>query len=171
MSLFVALSCTTSSSISLEGNNLWIITSSPVPKSVIVFSKVAVNLTITVPVTVVSGVLLMIALGTGRMDSLFLLVIPVIYACYTALLGVIVNLKLPKLEWTSEVQVVKQSAAVLVAMLLGFVSLVIPVALTLLLSSVNGQIVMLAIGLILIGLCAGMYRYVKVKGEALFRGL
>ncbi|WP_241781919.1 hypothetical protein [Paenibacillus sp. DMB5] len=168
VSLFVALSCTTSSSISLEGNNLWILRSSPVPKHIILLSKVAVNLTITVPITVVSCVLLMISLGTGWADSLLLLAIPVIYACYTALMGIIVNLKLPKLEWTNEVQVVKQSAAVLVAMLLGFISLIIPAGLSFVLTSVDGRVIMLGAGVILAGVSAGMYRYVKAQGEGLF---
>lgn len=168
VSLFVALSCTTSSSISLEGNNLWILRSSPVPKHIILLSKVAVNLTITVPITVVSCVLLMISLGTGWADSLLLLAIPVIYACYTALMGIIVNLKLPKLEWTNEVQVVKQSAAVLVAMLLGFISLIIPAGLSFVLTSVDGRVIMLGAGVILAGVSAVMYRYVKAQGEGLF---
>ncbi|WP_042197170.1 hypothetical protein [Paenibacillus camerounensis] len=171
VSFFVALSCTTSSSISLEGNHLWILRSSPVPKHIILLSKVAVNLTITVPVTVVSCVLLMISLGTEWLESLLLLVIPVIYACFSALTGVIVNLKLPKLEWTTEVQVVKQSAAVLVAMLLSFVSLLVPLALKFLLTGLDGKVIMLGIGVILAGLCAGMYRYLKNAGERLFLGL
>ncbi|UQZ32668.1 hypothetical protein C2I18_03295 [Paenibacillus sp. PK3_47] len=171
VSLFVALSCTTSSSISLEGNNLWILKSAPVPKHIILFSKVAVNLTITIPITVVSCLILMISLDIGWLDRLLLLLIPVIYALFTALMGVIVNLKLPKLEWTNEVQVVKQSAAVLVAMILGFISLLIPAGLSLLLSEVDGKVIMLGVAVIMTGICAGMYRYVKTKGEVLFLGL
>lgn len=171
VSLFAALSCTTSSSISLEGNNLWILKSSPVPKHLILLAKVAVNLTITVPITIVSCVILMISLHTGWIDSLLLLVIPVIYACYSALMGVMINLKLPKLEWTSEVQVVKQSAAVLVAMLIGIISLLVPVGLSILLTGVDGKVIMLAVGMIMAMVCAGLYRYMRVNGERLFRGL
>lgn len=65
------------------------------------------NLTITLPILVVSCVLLMISLRTGWLESLLLLVIPMIYAAYSAMTGVIVNLKLPKLEWTSEVMAIK----------------------------------------------------------------
>lgn len=171
VSLFVALSCTTSSSISLEGNNLWILKSSPVSKQTIVLSKVAVNLTINVPIAIVSCILLMISLQTGWVESILILVIPIIYACYSALLGVIVNLKLPKLEWTNEVQVVKQSAAVLVTMLIGFISLLVPLGLMALLKDVNGNLIILGFGVIMAMVCAGLYRYVRVNGEALFRRL
>ncbi len=171
VSMFIALSCTTSSSISLEGNNLWILKSSPVPKHIILLAKVAVNLTITVPITVISCVLLIISLRTGWMDSLLLLVIPIIFACYSALIGVMINLKLPKLEWTSEVQVVKQSAAVLVAMLIGIISLLVPAGLSILLTSVDGKVIMLGAAVIMIGVSLGLYRSMKRDGERLFREL
>jgi ABC-2 type transport system permease protein len=171
VSVFVTLSCTTSSSISLEGNNIWILKSAPVPTITILLSKIAVNLTITVPIVVISSLLLMISLGTGWMESLLLLVIPVLYACLTAMIGVLVNLKLPKLEWTNEVSVVKQSASVLVAMLIGFISLLIPVGLSLLLADLNGNLVLLGIGLLILVVCGAMYRYIQSKGELLFRAL
>lgn len=171
VSVFVALSCTTSSSISLEGKNVWILKSAPVSKQTILLSKVAVNLTVTLPILIVSCVLLMISLQTGWVESLLLLVIPMIYACFSAMMGVIVNLKLPNLEWTSEVAVVKQSASVMVSMLIGLVSLVIPFGLSFVLSNINGNLILLGIGLIMIVVCNVMYRYIGAKGEQLFQAL
>ncbi|WNS45975.1 hypothetical protein [Paenibacillus sp. MMS20-IR301] len=170
VSVFVILSCTSSSSISLEGNHLWILRSAPVSKTAIVLSKVAVNLTITLPVIAVSWVLLALTLRSAWVDTILMLVIPVLFACYSAILGVIVNLKLPKLEWTSEVSVIKQSAAVLVAMILGIVSVIIPGGL-LLLGKVNGNLILLGYGILLAAACAGMYRYIRSNGERLFREL
>jgi len=171
VSMFVTLSCTTSSSISLEGKNLWILKSSPVPKQTILLSKIAVNLTVTIPILMVSYVLLMISLRTGWIESLLLLAIPMIYACYSAMMGVLVNLKFPNLEWTSEVTAIKQSASVIVAMLIGFISLVIPFAFVLLLSHVNGNLILLGIGLIMIAVCSVIFRYIRTKGEQLFQTL
>lgn len=105
----------------------------PVPKPAIVFSKVAVNLTITVPVTAVSWGLLVYTLRVGLTESILMLAVPVIYACYSALLGVMVNLKLPKLDWTSEVAAIKQSASVLVTMVIGVLTLAVPAVLFMLL--------------------------------------
>ena len=171
VSLFVILSCTTSSSISLEGNNLWILKSSPVSPKSILLGKVAVNLTITIPITLLSCVMLMISLRMGWIDSLLLLVIPVLYACYSAMLGVIANLKFPKLEWTSEVAVIKQSASVLVSMFVGFISILIPLAILSLLSNVNGNLVLLGIGTVMLVVCAVMYKYMATQGERLFQAL
>lgn len=168
VSLFVILSCTTSCSISLEGNQLWILKSAPVAKPVIVLSKIAVNLTITLPVLVVSSVLMIITLRTGWLESLLLLLIPVIYACYSAMIGVIVNLKLPKLDWTSEVTAIKQSAAVLVSMIIGFLSLLVPFALVLLLSTVNGNLILSGFGVLMAAVCYALFRYIQNRGELLF---
>ncbi|AIQ71692.1 hypothetical protein PGRAT_31975 [Paenibacillus graminis] len=171
VSLFVTLSCTTSSAISLEGKHLWILQSSPVSKQSILLSKVAVNLTITLPIVVVSGVLLMISLRMGWTESLLLLVIPSIYACYSAMMGVIINLKLPNLEWTSEVAVVKQSAAILVSMFTGIISLLFPLGTSLLLPHVNGKLMMSGVGMIMIAVCIAMFRYIQTKGEQLVQKL
>ncbi|WP_151733472.1 putative ABC transporter permease subunit [Paenibacillus tengchongensis] len=171
VSVFVTLSCTTSSSISIEGKNLWILQSSPVPAHTILLSKIAVNLTVTLPVLVISWGLLSLSLRTGWVESLLLLVIPAIYACYSAMLGVLVNLKLPNLEWTSEVTAIKQSAAVIVAMLIGFISLAVPFAAALLLPGVDGNLLLAAIGLVLLAVCGGMYRTLQTRGERMFRGL
>lgn len=171
VSLFVLLSCTSSSSISLEGNHLWILKSSPVSKTDILLSKVAVNLTVTIPISVISCLLLMISLRTGWIESLLLLVIPMIYACYSAMLGVIVNLKLPKLEWTSEVTVIKQSASVLVSMFLGFISIVVPFVILLLLSHVNVNLILSGIGVVMLVVCSVMYKYIATEGERLLQAL
>ncbi|WMT40983.1 hypothetical protein RE628_28640 [Paenibacillus sp. D2_2] len=102
---------------------------------------------------------------------MLLLVIPMIYACYSAMLGVIVNLKFPKLDWTSEVTVIKQCASVYVSMLLNFVSIVIPIAVLLLLSHVNVNLILSGIGVMMLVVCGMMYKYIATKGERLFQAL
>lgn len=171
VSLFVVMSCTAACSISLEGQNLWILKSSPVSKQTILLSKVAVNLTVTIPITVISCGMLMISLRTGWIESLLMLVIPITYACYSAMIGVLVNLKLPNLAWTSEVTAIKQSAAVIVSMVISFISLAIPVGLSMLLFGVNGNMLLFAFAVMMSLLCGLVYRYIQVHGERLFQAL
>ena len=54
ISTMIAISCTTASAISLEGKNLWILKSSPIKTKTIFDSKIAVNLTILLPVVIAS---------------------------------------------------------------------------------------------------------------------
>lgn len=171
VSLFIVMSCTTSCSISLEGNHLWILKSSPVSKSTILFSKVAVNLTMNLPIMFISCVMLIISLGTGWMESLLLLVIPGIYAFYSALIGVLVNLKLPNFTWTNEVTAIKQSAAVMVSMLVSFISLFIPIGLSMLLSDMNANLILLVIALLMTLASFVLYKYIQRHAERLFQVL
>lgn len=143
----------------------------PVPKPAIVFSKVAVNLTITLPVTAVSWGLLVYTLRAGLTESILMLAVPVIYACYSALLGVMVNLKLPKLDWTSEVAAIKQSASVLVTMVIGVLTLAVPAVLFMLLPGMDGNLILLGYCILMAAVCAGMYRYIQINGERLFAKL
>ncbi|MNN56152.1 hypothetical protein D3C81_1710680 [compost metagenome] len=87
------------------------------------------------------------------------------------MMGVIVNLKLPKLEWTSEVTVIKQSAAVIVSMFIGIISLLFPFGIFLLLTHVNGNLVLSGAGMLMIAVCIMMFRYIQTKGERLFQTL
>lgn len=171
VSLFVAMSCSTSSSISLEGNHLWILKSSPVPKQTVLMSKIAVNLTITVPILIISSVILMFSLRLGWMETILLFVVPVLYALFTAAWGVLMNLKFPNFEWTSETTVIKQGVAVLGSMLVNFISLIIPFVVSLLLPDVDGNLILLGYAVILMAVCSVLYQYIHTKGERMFQAL
>lgn len=171
VSFFIVLSCTTSSSISLEGGQLWIVKSAPVSKAAVLLSKAAVNLVLTVPVSAVSSVMLMIGLRTGWAESVLLLALPLIYACYSALAGLVVNLKFPKLDWQSETAVIKQSGASLVGILAGIAGLVPPVALLILVPGVNSSVLLAASGLLMLMVSLLLLRYLQTQGERLFQAL
>ncbi|MNC76025.1 hypothetical protein D3C75_1276660 [compost metagenome] len=66
---------------------------------------------------------------------------------------------------------VKQSAAVLVSMFTGIISLLIPLGVSLLLAHVNGNLILSGVGMIMIAGCIAMYRYLQIKGERLVQKL
>ncbi|MFD1907530.1 hypothetical protein ACFSQ7_31605 [Paenibacillus rhizoplanae] len=82
-----------------------------------------------------------------------------------------VNLKLPKLDWTSEVAAIKQSASVLVTMVIGVLTLAVPAVLFMLLPGVGGNLILLGFGILMAAVCTGMYRYIQTSGERLFAKL
>ena len=57
-------------------------------------------------------------------------------------MGITVNLKFPMLNWESETVVVKQSTAVIVAILVSFISFGVPIATLLVLPDINVNIMM-----------------------------
>ena len=67
-----------------------------------------------------------------------MLLIPCLYVVLTAYIGLVINLKMPKLDWTSETAVVKQSMGVLVALLSNFAYIIVIVAGYMLIGSMTG---------------------------------
>lgn len=116
----ILLSCTTMSSISLEGKNLWIIKTLPVSPMTVFHSKIAVNLTICLP-ALFDAVIIGFIFRLSVVRIILLVLITAACAVFIALYGLIINLLLPNFLWTAEVVVVKQSAASLVTIFSGFV--------------------------------------------------
>ena len=112
----IGLSCTTNSSISLEGNRLWIIKSLPIDTVEIFKGKILMNLIITVPATIISNILLFIGLNYEIKYLIFNLVISLIFSLLSPVVGLIGNLYFPKLDWKNPTVVVKQSTSVFITM-------------------------------------------------------
>ena len=77
--LFIGIACTSACSISLEGKSLWIIRSLPVDTSTIFAAKIGVNLTITVPISILDSILLGLFLQPDLMGWIGMFVIPLLY--------------------------------------------------------------------------------------------
>lgn len=127
MSICICLTCTTASSISLEGNNLWIIKSLPIKPVEVMKGKILVNLTVIIPALLINTLILGVSLKITPVSYLLLLGITTLYAFLISLVGIIVNLYLPMLEWKSHMAVVKQSASVMISMLVGVILVAIPI--------------------------------------------
>lgn len=115
----VALTATSASSISLEGKNLWIPQSLPIRSRDFLNSKMAVNLTLTIPAIFIAGVIANIRLGGSPGYRLLYFVTPLACTfCYT-ILGLWLNMKHPNFKWTNEAVVYKNSFPVMIISLGG----------------------------------------------------
>ena len=129
---------TTSTSVSMEGKEWWILKSLPLPSKMILDSKLCFNLLLIAPFYLISQVFLGIVLGGEAIEILWSVVIMLLFILCSCVGGLTANLKFPKMEWDSEVVVVKQSASSAVgglfgtlgALLCGGIVMVIPAALT-----------------------------------------
>lgn len=115
-----AMNDTTAPSVSLEGKNLWILQSLPVAAADILMAKLSMHLVLTMlpAIPLVAAVEWVLKPGL-----LYGILIPVAGALFILLMGEIglaVNLKLPSLNWTSEIVPIKQSAAVSIALFGGW---------------------------------------------------
>ena len=119
VSFCIITSCTTMASVSIEGRNLWIAKSLPVQAGTIFASKVLVNLAITAP-ALIDDILIAIVMKMSFTETVLLILVTIVLSLYVSLFGLVINLKLPNLNWTSETVVVKQSAATMISLFGGF---------------------------------------------------
>ena len=101
----------TGSSISLEGQNLWILKEAPVSAGEILAVKALFQVLLELPCLLVGTAGLAWGLGMPLADWGALMLFGAAFGLCTALLGLTVNLLLPKLDAVNDMVVVKQSAA------------------------------------------------------------
>ncbi len=116
-----AVSPTTSCAISMEGKQIWISKSLPVPAKQWLLAKLLPNLLLVGPSLLVAVALIAVAYRDclGPADLAGLCLMPAASLLFTTVCGLYVNAQLPRLSWKSDTEVVKQSGAVLVMLLIG----------------------------------------------------
>lgn len=117
ISAFIATTCTTSVAMSLEGKNIWILKTVPVNSKVIYDSKILVNLTLCIPVSIVCSSIIIAILKPDLWSSILIIITPIVYSVFTAVWGVFINNRFYSYDWESETQVVKQSISVLLGII------------------------------------------------------
>ena len=109
----------TNSLISLEGKNINILKSLPIQTKKILMSKIYACLVITTPVLLIGDLILLIRLKISVIESLLLLALSIIIPLVSHFIGLIINLKYPKLDFDNSAEVVKQSTSSFVSVMLG----------------------------------------------------
>ncbi|PES82928.1 permease [Bacillus cereus] len=122
----ISMTCTTCVSLSLEGKNVWIIKSLPIAPKMIYDSKILVNLSLSIPASIISAVLLIIGLKLDVWSSLLIVITPIAYSSFSAVWGIFINNRFGYYDWVSETQIVKQSVGSFVGMFGGLITAVIP---------------------------------------------
>lgn len=167
--MVVGLSNTAVSSISLESYQFWIIKSLPIPPIKIFIAKILVNLTVTIPLSLINVLLLASALKLSITTTIFHCLLIISYCIFNAMLGIIINLYFPKLDWKNEVSVVKQSAATFISILITFISIGLLIGITYIL---NGHYLINIIFFVVIVIFnIVLYWYLATYGQEKFRKL
>jgi len=175
LSFGAGLTCTTGSAISLEGKNLWILKASPLKAKDIFIGKIGVNILLVLPAIIIDSIMFTIAFKLTLLNLMWTILIPTLLTILVATGGLLINLFFPKLDWTSEVQVVKQSLSSMISVLSGmaFVALVIfiTVQINKIFGITNINLYLGAIALLLLLLILLVCTILKTKGEKLFNKL
>ncbi len=139
-------SCT----VSLEGKNLWIMQMLPVPAWQILLGKALPHFVITSVLSFVCGVAAAIRFHVPFVYGVCFVLLPVIANGACALWGVVINTALPKVNFTSEVEAIKQSAAAMLGMM-------VPMILGMLLAVGTFVLTILSLGWVALLLCFALF--------------
>ena len=154
---FLIMSCTTSSSISLEGNNLWILQSSPVSTRKIINSKIAVNVLIHFVGYVLAVMMILLKTKLNLLQMSFVLIVPICYSLFISVVGLYLNMRYMKLKWNDEISVIKHSTAAILTNLIAILMIAVPVIMMIFLH-LSYQVTMLIICTLMLIVCQKLYR-------------
>lgn len=172
----VCLMCTmndmAAASVSLEGRNLWIVQSMPIPGKKALMAKLHAALLL----TLIPAALPVIAVEWLLQPSLLYgLLLPVLVCGFVVMmtaLDLTVNLKLPNLTWTSEIVPIKQSAAVSIALFGGMALVGVAGVMYYLLRKVLSPLGFLLILCVLLwGMSGAVLRWLTTRGAEIYERL
>ena len=109
-----------SSSISLEGKTINITKTLPIKYKTIFDSKILMCLIIELPVILISEILFIIKVKPNILFIVQLLLMTVLAILFNAVVGLLMNLKYPKLNASNDTEVVKQSMSSTLSLFAGF---------------------------------------------------
>lgn len=162
----------TAPSVSLEGKNLWLLKSYPVPAKAALYAKLKLHLILTL---IPAMILTLSVLFVIEPPPFFWLLIPpavVLFVILSALWGLFLALKMPNLEWTNEAVPVKQSMSVLLALFGGWAAVLVLGGLYFAVVKWVSPVAYLFITLLLLAvLSILLFRWVKTKGVSIFESL
>ena len=132
----------------------------PVSTRAFLFAKTVPAIAIPIIPNLIASVLMIITTESGIPESILLILVPQAASVTTAFLGILLNCAFPKFDFENEVQVVKQSAAMFIAMLAATLYGLINVALAVVFSIfVGGAILAMLMMLLLSLILTGVFAY------------
>lgn len=165
------LVCISCSSISLEGRNFWVIKTMPISAWEVLVGKALLNIVLVAPVMIIASILLWIVLELSVLAFFVLLALPICVNVFIAFGGLLINLFYPKFDWESEQQVVKQSLAVFITMLLGMGAAIVPIGIAMIFGSDKMLLISLASVGVLAALAVGSVILVLTLGKSVYERL
>ena len=155
----------TSSSISLEGKSINITKSLPVMISTIFNSKLLMAITIEMPFVIISLLIISTKFKLSFVYFILVLLFSLLIVLCNGMTGLIVNLRYPKLNYSSDTEVVKQSMSSMISVFIGllfFVGITFCLFKLIDVISLNLLILIIIVGLAII--CSGLYFFLNKFG-------
>jgi len=170
--LLTAMNDITAPSVSLEGKNLWLAQVLPVSGRQVLMAKLKLHLLL----TLIPAAVLTVAAGwVLKPGTAFAILIPLavlLFVLFMASMGLLIGLKMPNLDWSSEVVPIKQSLGVMLALFGGWAVIVAFTGLYVLMDSILKPLAyLLLVCIVLLAGCGVLLRWLMTKGAEIFEAL
>ena len=109
----------TSSMISLEGKSFVILKSLPIKPYTIVQSKILAAILIMVPCILVGDIIVFLKFNFDMLSIILILIASLLFPLLSETIGIIVNLKYPRMDAKNDTEIVKQSMSSSISVFLG----------------------------------------------------
>ncbi|MBQ6570383.1 MAG: hypothetical protein IJL87_09000, partial [Clostridia bacterium] len=168
--LALSMNYISSPSVSLEGRNIWIVQSSPVMPWKALKAKLRLHIFINIiPAAVCAAVFGFVA--TDDLPTVASMVLlAVVYVCFTGALGLMIDLLKPNLSWTNEAIPIKQGVSAFVTLFGGWAIAVLLSAGAVFLR-ITPWLYMLLFGVLLAAATYLMVLWIKKSGSKIFAAL
>ena len=163
----------TSSMISLEGKSFSILKSLPVQPFKIVFYKIVAALVIMIPCILIGDVIVFIRFKFDFLSIILLLIASLLLPFLSELIGILANLKYPKMDATNDTEVVKQSMSSMISVFIGLGVVGLTIFFLFKLIEFNLEkhlILLLSLGIFGI-ICLGLWILLVKKGKEYFNNI
>ena len=170
--MMVSYNLVTVPSVSLEGRSIWLVKSLPVATREILDSKILFHLILTLPVSVLTHIVICAAAGADPAGTASSLLFVVVYNFASAALGMIIALKMPNLNYTDEASAIKQNWGVTIVMFGGMIAVAVLAFLYFIVSSfIPAWLFAVLASLLFAGLSAIEFRWIYTRGIIIFEEL
>ena len=162
----------TNSVISLEGRNINILKSLPIKVKTVLMSKVYSSLVLTTPILLLGSIILCVKLKISIIETLLLLILSLLIPLVSHFIGLIINLKFPKLDAENSTEVVKQSTSSFIAVMIGMILLIINVIIiTKIMGLISSTLILIVATVLYIFIDIILYLYLINVGVIEFNNL
>lgn len=169
VNVIISVSMISAPSISLEGQNIWLLKSLPIRPYEVFRSKIGLHVLLCAAPSLIGLAAFSFVFGASVPDILSSILFSFVFTVWCAVLGIVINMKKPMMEWKNEAVPIKQSFSVGVSMLIGFVSMLIFTGFYLMFPiMIPGWIYMIVFSVILAALTWILIDWLKNKGSELF---
>ena len=170
--VFSTMNTVTAPSISLEGKTLAVTRALPISSWQMLKAKLELHLLITAVPLLLSVTVVALVFRIDLFSGIAAIVCCMLFVLLCAAFGLLMSLKMPNLDWTNEVVVVKQSMSVMLAIFVPWIFVVVLGGAYALISHIISPTVYVCIAAVLIGvLDAIMLHTLKTKGTKMLEAL